>query len=147
MDAEDAAQNGMMEILRSAGSFRGDNLTAWADRIAVRTAMRHARQRRVRAARHEELEPDELASLPPEPTPTPALPRPLLEYLRELPEARRVALVLRHVMGYSVAEIADLTEVSPNTVKDRLTHARADLRKRLRRDLMIAEATEMRRRS
>lgn len=147
MDAEDAAQNGMMEILRSAGSFRGENLTAWADRIAVRTAMRYARQRRVRAARHDELEPDELPGSSPDLSPNAALPRPLLEYVGELPEARRVVLVLRHVMGYSIAEIAELTETSPNTVKDRLVHARAELRKRLRRDLMIAEATERRRRS
>lgn len=147
MDAEDAAQNGMMEILRSAGGFRGENLMAWADRIAVRTAMRYARQRRVRAARHDELEPDELPSSSSDPSPNAALPRPLLEYLGELPEARRVVLVLRHVMGYSIAEIAELTETSPNTVKDRLVHARAELRKRLRRDLMIAEATERRRRS
>ena len=139
-DAEDAAQSGMLEILKSAGSFRGDNLMGWADRIAVRTAMRHARQRRVRAARQAQTEVEELGELGVEPLPHRGLPRPLLEYLGELPEARRVVLVLRHVVGYSIAEIAELTEVSPNTVKDRLTQARTELRKRLRRDLVIAEA-------
>ncbi len=49
-DAEDAAQVIFMEMLRSAESFRGGSLHAWTDRIAVRTAVRHARQRRVRAA-------------------------------------------------------------------------------------------------
>jgi DNA-directed RNA polymerase specialized sigma24 family protein len=46
-----------------------------------------------------------------------------------------VALVLRHVLGYSVEEIAELTEVSPNTVKDRLVQAREQVRKTLRREL------------
>ena len=50
IDAEDATQAIMVEILGSAGTYRGDNLLGWADRIAARTAMRHARQRRVRAA-------------------------------------------------------------------------------------------------
>jgi RNA polymerase sigma-70 factor (ECF subfamily) len=63
------------------------------------------------------------------------VPRAIIEYLGELPETRRVALVLRHVMGYSVEEIAELTEVSPNTVKDRLHHAREHVRKTLRREL------------
>jgi RNA polymerase sigma-70 factor (ECF subfamily) len=64
-------------------------------------------------------------------------PRPLVEYLAELPETRRVALVLRHVMGYSIEEIAELTEVSPNTVKDRLLRAREQVRKTLRRELSL----------
>jgi DNA-directed RNA polymerase specialized sigma24 family protein len=45
-----------------------------------------------------------------------------------------VAIVLRHGMGYSVQEAAELTEVSINTVKDRLLHARAQLRASIRRD-------------
>lgn len=147
VDADDAAQNSMMEILRCAGSFRGENLHAWADRIAVRTAMKHARQRRVRAARYEHLDPEDVVADHQVTFSGHALPRPLLEYLGELPEARRVVLVLRHVMGYSLSEIAELTQVSPNTVKDRLTNARADLRKKLRRDLLVAEARRAGRRS
>lgn len=65
------------------------------------------------------------------------VPRALVEYLAELPETRRVALVLRHVLGYSVEEIAELTEVSPNTVKDRLLQAREQVRKTLRRELSL----------
>src|ERR1700733_12578007 len=40
-DADDATQASILEILRAAASFRGESsLTAWADRIAVRTIMR-----------------------------------------------------------------------------------------------------------
>jgi RNA polymerase sigma-70 factor (ECF subfamily) len=98
--------------------------------------MRHARQRRVRAT-HCETSPDveELGVRAPETVPSHEIPRPLVEYLAELPEARRVALVLRHVMDYSVEEIAGLTATSPNTVKDRLLHARQQMRRSIRRDL------------
>jgi RNA polymerase sigma-70 factor (ECF subfamily) len=133
-DAEDATQNIFLELFQSLPTFKGENLAPWADSIAVRTAVRHARQRRVRSARDASLDPEQLpleAASPPEHR----VPRAIIEYLGELPETRRVALVLRHVMGYSVEEIAELTEVSPNTVKDRLHHAREHVRKTLRREL------------
>jgi RNA polymerase sigma-70 factor (ECF subfamily) len=137
-DAEDAAQCIMLEILGSAGTFRGDSLVAWADRIAVRTAMRHARDRRIRAARYDrDADVESIGTAAPVPEDTHTIPRPILEYLSELPEARRTALVLRHVMDYSIAEIAELTGVSPNTVKDRLLQAREQVRKRIRRDLVL----------
>ena len=65
------------------------------------------------------------------------VPRPILDYLAELPETRRVALVLRHVMDYSIEEIAELTGVSPNTVKDRLLHAREQVRRNIRREIAL----------
>jgi len=135
-DAEDALQASLLEILASAGSFRGENLNGWADRITVRTAIRLARQHRVRAARFE-LDPnlDEYPSLPLESQSREATARPVIDYLAELPETRRTVLVLRHVLDCSVAEIAELLEISPNTVKDRLLMARGELRRRIRRDL------------
>lgn len=134
VDAEDATQSIFLELFQSLPNFRGENLLPWSDSIAVRTAVRHARSRRVRSARDASVDPEELISE----TVAPAehgVPRAIVEYLAELPETRRVALVLRHVMGYSVEEIAELTEVSPNTVKDRLHQAREQVRKTLRREL------------
>lgn len=140
-DAEDAAQAIMLEILSSAHGYRGENLLAWADRIAARTAMRHARKRRVRAAQCEaDLDVDDLTRTATESFADHEIPRPLAQYLAALPEARRVALVLRHVMDYSVDEIAELTGVSRNTVKDRLLHAREQMRRLIRRDMVLAAA-------
>ncbi len=133
-DAADATQSIFLELFQSLPSFQGENLTPWADSIAVRTAVRHARSRRARSARDASVDPEELTVEPS----TPAehrVPRAILEYLGELPETRRIALVLRHVMGYSIEEIAELTDVSPNTVKDRLHQAREQVRKTLRREL------------
>src|SRR5688500_2388072 len=110
-DADDATQHVFLELFQSLTSFRGENLAPWADSIAVRTAVRHARSRRVRSARNASVDPEELSTEVTSPAGH-GVPRALVEYLAELPEARRVALVLRHVLGYSVEEIAELTEVS-----------------------------------
>lgn len=137
-DAEDTTSAILVELLGSIASFRGENFIAWADRIAVRTAMRHARQRRVRATRYESSDDLEGYSEPYEPsTAHEALPRKMIDYLTLLPEAQRVAVVLRHIMDYSIDEIAVLSEVSPNTVKDRLLRGREVLRKAIRRDLCL----------
>jgi RNA polymerase sigma-70 factor, ECF subfamily len=142
LDAEDCVQVVLMEILKGLGSFRGENLFAWSDRIAVRTAMRHARQRRVRGLRFQPTEDLDDLPLPTEPADAfdPDLPHDLREYLAQLPEARRVVLIMRHMMDYSIEEIAEITEVSPNTVKDRLLHARQQLRRAIRRDQMMEQA-------
>jgi RNA polymerase sigma-70 factor (ECF subfamily) len=135
-DADDATQASLLEILKCAGTHRGDgSFDAWADRIAVRTTLRLARQRRVRSLRIDEAEPDSLAIDPPDASLREGLPRDVAEYLAELPETRRTALVLRHALGYSIDEIAEVTGVSPNTVKDRLLAAREQVRKCVRREV------------
>lgn len=132
-DADDATQASILEILRAAASFRGESsLAAWADRIAVRTIMRVARQRRLWSLRVDGVEPDLLTS--PARESGPELPRHIACYLDRLPETRRTALVLKYAMGYSVAEIAGLTGVSENTVKDRLLEARREMRRLIGRD-------------
>jgi RNA polymerase sigma factor (sigma-70 family) len=133
-DADDATQSIFLELFQSLPSFQGENLMPWADTIAVRTAVRHARSRRVRSARDASVDPEELIAEAAS-NAEHGVPRSILEYLGELPETRRVPLVLRHVLGYSVEEIAALTGVSANTVKDRLLHAREQVRKTLRREL------------
>jgi RNA polymerase sigma-70 factor (ECF subfamily) len=136
-DAEDAEQVALVEVLTAAPTYRGESsLEAWADRIAVRTAIRMARERRLATVRLEaELSPDDLHG-PPAPSPlSESIPRPIRAYLDQLPEARRTALVLRHALGHSIEEIAELTAVSVNTVKDRLLHAREQVRRMVRRDV------------
>jgi RNA polymerase sigma factor (sigma-70 family) len=98
--------------------------------------MRHARQRRVRAAHLDaQVAVESMASPLDSRSAEQGIPRPILDYLAELPEARRTALVLRHVLEYSVNEIAELTATSPNTVKDRLLQARRQVRRRIRHEL------------
>lgn len=136
-DADDAAQSAMLEVLNVASAFRGEgSLEAWADRITARIAIRMARTRRLASVRSpSELDPDEIPAPALSAEVSEPLPRSVFAYLDALPETRRSALVLRHVLGYSLPEIAELTGVSINTVKDRLLSAREDVRKLVRRDL------------
>lgn len=128
-DASDASQASLLEILRCAASYRAESsLERWADRIVVRTALRQARAgRRVSVTPLEAL-PSPSVSPSADPTITTA------EYLDLLPERQRTALVLRCAFEYTVEEIAELTQSSPNTVKDRLKRAREAVRHALRRD-------------
>ncbi len=142
-DVEDAVQMISMEVLTSAPGFRGENLPAWIDRIAVRTSMRSARERHHRAMRNAGSEP--LLYVPAEPgeeTFEHALPKPLAYYLDQLPAEQRTTLVLRHAHGLSIMDIASKMEVSPNTVKYRLTVARQQMRRLIRRDVVVGAHRE-----
>lgn len=137
-DAEDAAQHALMEILRSAGTYRGEaSIERWADRITARTVIRIARDRRSKQALlHDGVDPeavgkDLLSDI------RERVPRPVEEYLGRLSHAKREVLVLKHALGYSVDEIAKLVNISPNTVKDRLLSARRDVRRWIARDRNI----------
>jgi RNA polymerase sigma-70 factor (ECF subfamily) len=134
VDADDAAQLALLEILRSAAGFRvAMSLERWADRITVRTTRRLVRrelERKGLLARW--IAPGSMPwglkeSSPPE--------RVGLEsFLDRLSPERREALVMRHTLEYSVEEIAELTGAPVGTVKDRLVSARKELRRALERE-------------
>jgi RNA polymerase sigma-70 factor (ECF subfamily) len=147
-DADDAAQLALIEILRSAESFRDESsIERWADRITVRTSLRFARDQRKRPwflggrvdAELVRAEVDD--SIPREDTP-----RRLDAYLSELPSARREVLVLKHALGYTTDEIAELLDTPIGTVKDRLVAARKQIRKLIVRELRIGSRSEGERR-
>lgn len=128
---EDAAQLSLMELLRAAPSYGGTgSLERWSDRITVRTTLRYARARRALSHSEGGHEPDELVAPP---APDPVTRNEVAELLGDLDPARRTVIVLRHVYEYGIDEIASMTGVSRNTVKDRLVQARRTLRQRLRR--------------
>jgi RNA polymerase sigma-70 factor (ECF subfamily) len=133
-DASDASQASMVQILKSAGTYRGEStLESWADRIVFRTAMR---SRTAERRRRDVGLVDESAAFVKAASDPAVLVR---QYLERLSEPQRTALLLHHGFGYSVEEIAKLIEVSPNTVKDRLLRARATIRRLMRRERLVAE--------
>jgi RNA polymerase sigma-70 factor (ECF subfamily) len=122
VEAKDASQTAILQVLQSAHTFRGEcSIEHWSDRIVARTALRWVTvERRARHApvEHEPASAGDVGQ-----------PRVLLkECIQRLPEVQRTALLLRTCFEYSVDEIASLTNVSRNTVKDRLTRARQTLR-------------------
>ena len=98
-----------------------DDPGAWVRQVATRQAI--SRWRRLRTAA------GVLArSLPPEPAAAPdETSVALVAALRRLPEAQRRALVLHHVAGFSVAEIAEIEHCPEGTVKARLSRGRVAL--------------------
>ncbi|WP_198653404.1 RNA polymerase sigma factor [Actinocorallia populi] len=98
-----------------------DRPRAWVARVGYRLAV--SRWRRARTA---------LASLlrqgPPPPAAGPsATSVALATALRALPDAQRRAVVMHHLSGYSVAEIAAAEGVAAGTVKARLSRGRRHL--------------------
>lgn len=138
--ADDASQLALIEILRSARTYRGQSsVERWADRIAARTAIRHVRDERRRAAIPLDDGAPEAGDTVQEPPQSSSefTARPITDYLAELPEVQREAIVLKHSLDYTTEEIAEVMGVAVGTVKDRLVTARKQLRKLIQRDLRI----------
>ena len=144
-DADDLVQLALIEILRSLRNFRGESrLEAWADRIAVRTAMRELKRRRWREGivALDDPRPPEVASTQDSDLERRQLRRHLGELLGRLPPEQRVVVVLRLVHGYPPAEIAEVVGAPLNTVRDRLRVGRRKLRRLLVRDPILREWAE-----
>lgn len=130
-EVDDLSQLVLIEVLRSAGSFQGrSSLGYWADKITFHVVTDHLRK----VTRRDHLMSDHLASLAmtsnlEEEISRKDLRARLAHHLQNLPPERRIALVLRHVQGYSISEIAEITKARVNTVRDRLRVGRKELRK------------------
>ncbi len=131
-DAQDATQEALLELLRSASNYRGDGpLQGWARRIALRSVARWMR-------RHATMTAPTTAEAPAQPVSTfveDRLPRPLDSYLQELAEPQRTALILRCSLGCTIPEIAEITDSPVPTVKSRVMRALELIRGSIRRDV------------
>lgn len=81
---------------------------------------------------------------PPAHTPEPSIDNvALVAALREIPEAQRRTIVLHHLVGLSVAEVAHEMRVPEGTVKARLSRGRAALAPLLTDDSLTEEGTHV----
>ena len=133
---EELTQQAMMEIYTGLRRFRGESgLETWAGSVAYRSTKRQLGKQRRFSWTHAPQR--EVAAGQPGPERVVERTRVLrrLEGLLDgLSEVRRLALGLHLVEGYSVAEVAEMTAVSPNTVKDRLRCGLKELREALARE-------------
>jgi RNA polymerase sigma-70 factor (ECF subfamily) len=144
-DVEDVFQEAMMAVVRALPGFRGDCSTRhFGCRVATLTALKA--RRRKHAGIQEILSPDDedrgegadahdfaLASCR----------RQLLRrLLDELPGAQAEALVLHHIAGLTVEEIAGAASAAIETVRSRLRLAKAALRERIAADPSMLELLE-----
>ena len=139
-DVDDIAQEAMVAVLRGLHTFRGEgSLKSWVDRIVARATFAYLKRLRGREARQVEYRAD-LVPVQTTPHATDQLiaRRTAARMLDGLPEEQRSALVLHHVMGMGVREVADALDVPFETVRSRLRLAKARLRKDLA-DQQLAE--------
>ena len=149
-DAADALQEAMISAFRRAADFRGDSaVTTWLHRIVVNAAVDRLRRRSTRSISWSG-DPDALEALamqgphgelspgsPPggigggaSPGDTADAIETRLDVnaaLRMLPAQQRMALVLVDMLGYPVADAAEILGVSVGTVKSRCARGRARL--------------------
>lgn len=133
-EVDDVAQQVLIQVVRSLDGFRGEgSLHGWVQRITVRTALAHARQRRARAARELPLHDGEGNEVPSAASwgesPEGYLQRrAAVHMLDRLPIEQRSVVVLHHVLGLSVQEIAKEESLNFETVRSRLRLGMAKLR-------------------
>ena len=136
-EAEDVAQEAFLRAHRGLAEFWGDaRLSTWLYAIVSRLCLNRLAGSERRLARHGE---ETLARLvDANPGPDQALERGELEEalhraIGELPEERRIVVVLRDVEGLAYEEIAEALELPIGTVRSRLHRARLDLKEKLER--------------
>ena len=144
-DAEDLVQTSVVEVLRVIGSYGGKGaLNSWADRVVVRHALRKISRRRWREG-IVGLTPVELGSAPASQeteVERQQLRRRVTVLLQQLSPERRTAVVLHWVRGYTIPEIAELTDTMVNTVRGRLRNAKRQLRELIPDDPVLWDWAE-----
>ena len=138
-DADDAAQEAMIRIVRNLDRFDGrDAIGTWAYRIATNTALDELRRRRRRPQLHIADDDDDVRR-PSEPV-DPLADRTVEAVgdrlaidaaLADLPDEFKVPVVLRDVADFDYAEIAETLGVPVGTVKSRIARGRRQLAERL----------------
>jgi RNA polymerase sigma-70 factor (ECF subfamily) len=127
-EAEDVAQEAYLRVHRSLRSFRGESrFETWLHRVVANAAINHMRDK----ARFGDLvdEPERIMRIAAEAS-TDEMParEELAAALAQLPDAQRVAVVLKDVYGFTTAEIAERLGTTDGAVKLRLHRGRRNLK-------------------
>lgn len=138
-EAEEIAQEAFLRAHRALADFRGDaKLSTWLYAIASRLCLTRLASGERRMSRQGEETLMRLAST--DGDPAAAVERSEVEAalhraIAELPEDRRIVVVLRDLEGLSYEEIAQTLELELGTVRSRLHRARMDLKDKMERFL------------
>jgi len=129
--AADLAQDAFMKAYKARHTWRPDQQPrVWLHRIAVNTAISHARRNTVQRRVLEKLGRLEASSAPQDPTV--GADGDLLDALRALKPPQRAAVVLHYYHGFQYAEIAEILGVPAGTVGSRISIALKQTRERLK---------------
>ncbi|MDJ0364387.1 RNA polymerase sigma factor [Hymenobacter sp. H14-R3] len=125
--AQDALQEGFIEVFQSLSSFRHQStLGAWIKIIVVRRALRTLRCEQRMEVYDPEQHPEPLVAWHDNLTGE-ALDR----AIAELPAGYRAVFCLVEVEGYAHREVAELLRISEGTSKSQLFHAKRLLQRKL----------------
>lgn len=138
-EAEEIAQEVFLRAHRALAEFRGDaKLSTWLYTIASRLCLNRldsaersatvSGEERLTRLRHEARGPDAILEQT-------ELETALQRAIAELPDERRIVVVLRDLEGLSYEEISAALELPTGTVRSRLHRARLDLKDKLERFL------------
>jgi RNA polymerase sigma factor (sigma-70 family) len=132
VEAEDAVQEALARACAHAERLADfASAEGWFQRVLVNVCLRVLRRRRLWGwLRPRDGEEDEIEAAPALAVvdAEPARTRALARALERLPARQRTALILHHGEGRSVAEVAELFDVSPGTVKTHLARGLKRLR-------------------
>ena len=138
-EAEEVAQEAFIRAHRGITAFRGDaKLSTWLYGIASRLCLNRLTSGERRLARGGDAELERLAQSGPDPAADlerSEIEQALHRAIAELPEDRRLVVVLRDLEGLSYEDIAAALDLELGTVRSRLHRARADLKGKLERFL------------
>jgi len=143
--SEDFAQEALLRILNSLGTFRGESrFTTWAQKIAIHIALSELRRRRwkdiplqtfTENADGEELTPAVLTDPQPQPDRIAAQKELLrtveLLVFEELTDRQRTAMLAILQDGIPLQEVAERMDTNPNALYKLLHDARQRLKRRL----------------
>src|SRR5437764_12978977 len=137
-EAEEIAQEVFLRVHRAVEDFRGEaKLSTWLYAITSRLCLNRlaSGERRMAREGEESLERLRADADPAAHAERGELEAALQRAITELPEERRVVVVLRDFEGLSYEEIAAALDLPLGTVRSRLHRARTDLKEKLERFL------------
>ncbi len=143
-ESEDLIQICLIEVLEHLYNYRGEGtVESWAGRVAHRVVMRELKKTQQRSHRFRTMlwTNDDVVKETPEKT----ISRrqwwdQLTKKLETIPTKRRAVLSMHLIYEYTIPEIAELSNVSANTVKDHLKTAYRELRTILTCNATLREA-------
>jgi RNA polymerase sigma-70 factor (ECF subfamily) len=138
-EAEDIAQDVFLRVHRSIGAFRGEaKLSTWLYGIASNLCLNRLTSAERKRVRHDDEAVMQAPSDAPDATATmehAEIQAALRQAINELPDERRIVIVLRDLEGLAYEEIALALGLEPGTVRSRLHRARLDLKNKMERFL------------
>jgi RNA polymerase sigma-70 factor, ECF subfamily len=135
-EAEEVAQEVFLRVHRSIAEFRGEaKLSTWLYGIASRLCLNRLGrvERRARAVPDDLTDVADASADPVGSLESAELMRALEVAIGELPDERRIVVILRDIQGLAYDEIAAALGIELGTVRSRLHRARMELKDKLER--------------